>query len=137
MNNDKNIARQIVLAQISSESGKGHDDLVIKEDRGPHRLGYGLKSRFIKNAINMINKSKESRISYWCVENPDQNGYPSIITYFLYRGPEGRFQVSFHTPYNMAGSLIPFIGKGMKQRWNKVIGGSHEACENLIEIFDL
>ena len=51
---NKYLARQIVLAQIASDAGKGIHSLHIPGDEKAHRLGYEMKEYFILQAIKEI-----------------------------------------------------------------------------------
>lgn len=116
---DKRIASEIVKAQASSDAGKHLDRLDGHYLRRAKYLGYGYKTMAIKRAIDLINGSKESMFRYYVVESDDQNGYPSLISYFMFRHEGIRYQISFHTPMDQAELLRPYVGKGMKMRWDK------------------
>ena len=135
---EKEIARNVVLAQVASDSGKNIEDSVeIKGSRGAKDLGYGLKVNYIMTAIKLIRKNK-TQFSYWVESAPDQNGYGSVIVYFEYILWGEILQVSFHTPE----SLVPremwrLVNTGKPTSWNGVIGGSRTCCEKLKEVFEL
>lgn len=135
---EKEIARNVVLAQVASDSGKKLETgMQIKGSRGAIDLGYGLKVRYIMTALLLIRRNK-TQFSYWAEESPDQNGYGSVIVYFEYILWGEKLQVSFHTPE----SLVPremwkLVNTGRYTEWNGVIGGSRACCEKLKEVFDL
>lgn len=135
---EKEIARNVVLAQVASDSGKKLEATVeIKGSRGAKDLGYGLKVNYIMTAIKLIRKNK-TQFSYWVESAPDQNGYGSVIVYFEFQLWGEILQVSFHTPE----SLVPremwrLVNTGHPTQWNGIIGGSRECCEKLKEVFEL
>lgn len=135
---EKEIARNVVLAQVASDSGKKLEATVeIKGSRGAKDLGYGLKVNYIMTAIKLIRKNK-TQFSYWVESAPDQNGYGSVIVYFEFQLWGEILQVSFHTPE----SLVPremwkLVNTGRPTVWNGVIGGSRTCCEKLKEVFEL
>ena len=135
---EKEIARNVVLAQVASDTGKKLEATVeIKGSRGAKDLGYGLKVNYIMTAIKLIRKNK-TQFSYWVESAPDQNGYGSVIVYFEFQLWAEILQVSFHTPE----SLVPremwkLVNTGRPTVWNGIIGGSRTCCEKLKEVFDL
>lgn len=141
------IAKAITDAQIASDSGKGIDSLTNVKSRGARHCGYDLKVVYIIRAIELINSSK-THFKYYVERRSDQNGYPSIIVYFMASvskkaiygygtGCRESIQISFHTPINLAGDLLPYIGKGTKTHWNHKIGGSRDGAEKLAMAFHL
>lgn len=135
---EKEIARNVVLAQVASDSGKKLEASVeIKGSRGARDLGYGIKINYILTALKLIRRNK-TQFSYWAEESPDQNGYGSVIVYFEFPLWGEILQVSFHTPE----SLVPremwqLVNTGRYTEWNGVIGGSRACCEKLKEVFEL
>ena len=135
---EKEISKNIILAQVASDSGKKLEATVeIKGSRGARDLGYGLKVNYIMTAIKLIRKN-ETQFSYWVEEAPDQNGYGSVIVYFEFQLWGEILQVSFHTPE----SLVPremwkLVNTGRPTVWNGIIGGSRTCCEKLKEVFEL
>ena len=117
-NVDELIAIELVRAQIASDSGKGIHFLPDDFAGWEARTGYARKEQHILNAIRLI-ASNRTRYLFWCEEAPDQNGYPSIITYFSYRGENGRMQISFHSPQRGDNPLRGWIGKGTRMHWNR------------------
>lgn len=138
---DRHIARAIVMAQMSSDSGKGRiwrDPSPVKTSVIP-KLGYRFKQPSIITALKMIDSAKASVWHYYVELKPDQNGCPSILVYFETKdhATGKRLQISFHNPYWKSGTLPEWIGKGRPTRWNKRVGGSREDCDRLIKIFNL
>lgn len=135
------IAKAICQAQIASDAGKRQytiSPMKNRADASATRYKYRVKEDFILSALRMIKSSHRSLFSYYCVEEADQNGYPSVIVYFDCKLPGGRCQVSFHTPLNKASNeLVKLCGSGRKTRWNKEIGGSRVACQAMIDYFGL
>ena len=135
---EKEISKNIILAQVASDSGKKLEATVeIKGSRGAKDLGYGLKVNYIMTAIKLIRKNK-TQFSYWVESAPDQNGYGSVIVYFEFQLWGEILQVSFHTPE----SLVPremwkLVNTGRPTVWNGIIGGSRTCCEKLKEVFEL
>ena len=135
---EKEISKNIVLAQISSDTGKQLEtDLEVKGSRGARSLGYGLKVEYIMTAIKLIRRNR-TQFSYWAEAAPDQNGYSSVIVYFEFPLWGNILQVSFHTPENLVPrEMWRLVNTGRYTEWNGVIGGSHECCETLKEVFNL
>lgn len=134
------IAKAICQAQIASDAGKHRYEISPMKNRADAsatRYKYRVKEDFILSALKMI-RSSRSMFNYYCVEEADQNGYPSVIVYFDCKLPGGRYQVSFHTPLNKASNeLVKLCGSGRKTRWDKEIGGSRVACQAMIDYFGL
>ena len=120
------IARNIILAQAASDSGKYRDSII--ETRGTTKMGYAVKPIYIKRAIDSINATRKCKFTYWVVKEGDQNGYPSVLVYFEFRMGKEVGQVSFHNPVNSADILYKYIGKGTPTEWNRKPGGSSECC---------
>lgn len=137
----KNIIKNIILAQIASDAGKGiynkeffSPSLIKKEVKTAWRLGYAVKDKYILNAIKIISTTPRCGINFWCVKAPDQNDYDSIITYFDIKTNEKRYQVSFHSPYNRT-HIKALQKKGRPTRWTYQVKGSREACLELFNLF--
>lgn len=137
MNNKMFILKNILLAQIASDGGKGIEELIetsaSKKEKYARKMAYNKKEEYILQAIRTIRRSKTD-VNYYVEEKGDQNGYPSIIVYFDFKINNKRKQVSFHTPYNKASTELYLLkGSGRKTRWSKNIGGSREACFEIKE----
>ena len=138
---DRQIARAIVMAQLSSDSGKKirwENGRTPMKSRAANDLGYNLKLPEIIRAIRMINSVKESVWRYYVEQAPDQNGYASYIVYFETKDESGnRIQISFHNPAWKSQELACWAGKGRKTRWNRRIGGSRDDAKRIVELFNL
>jgi hypothetical protein len=136
---DRQIARAIVMAQMSSDAGKK----IYWDDRTPvqsagGQLKYRIKLPEIIRALRMIDNAKSTAWRYYVESTPDQNGYPSVLVYFEMKCADGRrVQISFHNPANQSQALARWIGKGRKTRWNRQIGGSRADARLLVELFEL
>ena len=135
---EKNIIKNIILAQIASDAGKGYYDvantsfpIIGKEVRKAKHFGYEIKDKYIRNAIELINTTPRCRVNYWCVKAPDQNGYDSIIAYFDIKGDK-RYQISFHSPWDRT-PLKGYLSHGRPTRWTKEVKGSIKACLELLK----
>jgi hypothetical protein len=138
--NDKTIARQIIKAQIASDAGKHEYDTgltrnftgIIKDLQD----GYDKKLVHIINAINGICKSTDSMFRFAVYDSYDQNGYRSYITYFYWSIEGEKYQVSFHTPYNLGRKdLSKFVTHKRTVLWDRKIGGSFDSCLVLKKLF--
>ena len=128
----------ICKAQIASDAGKGVYAISCKKDKNAVNTAYKSKENYILQALGVLTKSKITNINYWCEKTGDQNGFPSIITYFNIKIGYERKQVSFHTPLNQASEkLLKYVSTGRKTRWDKKIKGSRDVCRQLIEEFNL
>lgn len=130
----KAIFRAILMAQDSSDAGKGHRRYGAAYYPGwtnARAMGYQLKHGMIIRALRIIDSNPPMGISYWVESGFDQNGYDSVLVFFEWRDDGRRFQVSFHNPAEKAGELIKWVGKGRPTHWNHKLGGSREACDYL------
>jgi hypothetical protein len=138
--NARDIARLVVLAQDASDAGKGSSYLEIR-DRGARftqEAGYFAKNKYIQLALKRISTCKPCGWNFYVNKEDDQNGYPSVLTYFQYRANGKRYDICFHTPFYQAEHMIgEFIGKGRRTHWNGIIGGSRRDCQSLIDLFNL
>ena len=135
----KRIAQMVVLAQDASDAGKGKNQLdETKMSRRYSATGYDAKLHYILSAIKLINSSRPCGWNYYVIKSPDQNGYPSYITYFQYKDSGNtRYELSFHTPWDIGYELYPFLGKGRKTHWNGKRCGSLADANALVALFDL
>lgn len=136
---EKEISKNIVLAQVASDVGKKLEttDIEIKGSRGARDLGYGLKVHHIMTAVKLIRRNR-TQFSYWAEAAPDQNGYSSVVVYFEFPLWGEMLQVSFHTPENLVPrEMWRLVNTGRYTEWNGIIGGSRECCETLKEVFNL
>ena len=116
---EREIARAIVSAQIASDAGKGIFDLALKNSRARSALhhAYGIKPDMIIRAIQLISSQSRGMFNFFVDYTLDQNGFPSVLVYFDFKIFGERYQVSFHTPEDLADDLIPLAGKGRPTRW--------------------
>lgn len=133
LNIEREIARHIVLSQISSDAGKGIKELHINGDKKAYKLGYKIKDAHIEHAIKLINKNKLNSFRYWVERKPDQNGHMSNVVYFTYKNNEIRLQISFHC---FSRTIRGHVNKGVITEWTK-IKNCRENCGILKEIFNL
>lgn len=136
-NVDKMIAKAIICAQSSSDTGKYIDELHAKTSlmRTAKHQGYKTKSIYILDAIKRINGStKKASFTYYV----DDASHKFLLVYFNIRGHQ-RMQISFHVPKHEADSygLTDYIGKGVKTRWDKDLGGSRKTAQYLIDRYGL
>lgn len=93
---DKIIAKYIILAQTCSDGGRGISTLknLFPTSRLAYYKGYDAKDIYIKKAIQMIQKSKNSIFRFYVKEDGIIANY---IVYFNFKLDGERFQVSFHS----------------------------------------
>ena len=82
---DKIISKYVVLAQTASDGGKGIKTLnnLFPTSRLVNYKGYDIKDVYIKKAINMIQKSKDSIFRFYVKEDWKIANY---IIYFNFKG---------------------------------------------------
>lgn len=138
---EASIARLVCLAQDASDSGKYESVLNFRntDNSVARKRGYNVKSAYILKAVKLINSNPRCGWNYFVSgQTPDQNRHPSIIIYFEYKNDGNRYQISFHTPWNLAPpNMETQMTKGRTTRWNHQIGGSRYNCQRLIDMFDL
>lgn len=129
---NKEIARHICLAQVSSDAGKRIYILKMEGTRRAIEWGYTSKDKELIKAIELINSVKitETQFRYFVIEKPDQNGHKSRVVYFYDK--INKLQISFHC---FCGKIKAQKGKGVPMQWDK--RNSRENCQKLIEIFNL
>lgn len=135
---NKQIAIYIISAQIASDAGKQIFELNIGHlTRCPKHFGYQIKSWYLVQAINLIRKN-QTDFHYWISEiEGDQNGFPSLITYFDWKIDGKRYQASFHTPLNQVPpEMMGMAGSGRKTRWAKETS-SRDTCLSLVNEYNL
>lgn len=135
---DVYVARCIINAQQHSDVGKGIMPTFLNntEKRKAIHSGYMGKTEYILNALNILTKSKSRIFNFFVEEVDDQNGYPSVLTYFEFRiDGIGHGQVSFHTPLGSSGceKIKKYCGKGRKTHWDHKLDGSRKSCGILEE----
>ena len=129
---NKEIARHICLAQVSSDAGKRIYILKMEGTRRAIEWGYTSKDKELIKAIELINSVKitETQFRYFVIEKPDQNGHKSRIVYFY--DTLNKLQISFHC---FCGKIKAQKGKGVPMQWDK--RNSRANCKKLIKIFEL
>lgn len=134
----RQILREIMLAQIASDSGKGIKRYRIRGDKNTFRGGYKSKIRHILRALSLIDSIPYIGIAYWVDVAPDQNGYSSILcTFYISKQITGtkRTQIGFHTPFIRAtDEYKSYIKKGRKGHWDKK--SVHECFNELQQVLD-
>ena len=148
------IAKKIILAQACSDGAKFKFELLNSLSRNFKRyiryntadagirrstVLYGLKLKYELEAIKLITSNKRTGYKFYVTdEEPDQNGAPSVITYFEFVIEKKLYQVSFHTPKD---KVTPYLKskmtKGSYTEWTGSVGGSRDACKRLIEFFEI
>ena len=126
------IAKEIILAQMASDSGKSITDHIISGEsaRRSEIWGYEVKQIHIYNAIKAINSVKICDFTYYITED---NGMP--LVYFETKANGKKIQISFHNPgWEWLKSQK---GHGKATRWDKNLGGSREGCYILAEKYRL
>jgi hypothetical protein len=138
--NDKLIARQIIKAQICSDSGKDITSRLSEciGSNKPEKQAYGGKVKYINAAIQNILKSKNSMFRFSVYQTEDQNGYDSILVYFWFKLEGEKYQISFHNPVYFNNPLLKYATKNkLSQKWDGYYGGSRYSCIKLMNLFDL
>jgi hypothetical protein len=137
-NVNRMIAKAIICAQSSSDTGKDIDELKSRTSlmRTAKNQGYRTKSFYILDAIKRINGSPRRTAFTYYVEDASQK---FLLVYFNTRVNNQRAQISFHVPKREAAfyGLIDYVGKGVKTRWDKDLGGSRRTAQYLIDYYRL
>ena len=131
---NKEIARHICLAQISSDGGKHKYLHQMKGSKRAYKNGYSQKEVELFKAISLINSKEKSLVdfSFWVEQRPDQNGNTSRVVYFHHKGSNS--QISFHC---FGGEMKKLVGKGCPTSWDRNPGGSHLTTNKLIKLYKL
>lgn len=136
----KAIMRQLVLAQVASDSAKGKFAESYEKFQGFATLknsskiwNYKIKDEAIIKALSLIDKTPYCGVNYYVVRALDQNGCPSNIIYFTFKIDEKRYQISFHNFRSVVRKNYAEPKKGLPCHWEGGIGGSREAAIKLIE----
>ena len=137
---EEEILKNIIAAQISSDSGKGINYLMNDAEKNKlfikaYKRGYSGKTEYIANAIALINGTRLGAVNYYTEARKDQNGYASYVTYFDIKLHGNRYQVSFHSPANLAEDIKASANKGRRTHWRKNHESSREVCEMLLKEF--
>ena len=135
---NKMIAKAIIMAESGSDAGKGFTPDYTSA-HGPMRRanknGYAIKSEYILRAITMISNAKRSSFTYYVIM--EDNGF--LIAYFETVIRKETIQISFHVPTwdKHYDSISKFVGKGKPTEWNRIAGGSIDACHLLAEHYEM
>lgn len=112
---ERTIARYVVMAQRASDAGKGIYELpTASKTKYADRFRYTAKERYIVLALGILTSVKHTGWRFYVVRTPDQNNWPSILTYFEY----GNRQLCFHTPLDKAENLLKYVNKGTPTEWD-------------------
>lgn len=114
---NKYVAKQIVLAQIASDGGKGDPLTLIRVKKHVeiakafYKKGYSAKDKCIFRAIAAIQKDNKSGFTYHVTTKTgiDRRGYEffSYLIYFNFKLKDGNnYQISFHSFNSKFQSLI-------------------------------
>lgn len=117
----KSFIKYLLLAQTSSDAGKGFLSTKAVNGRNATNGGYCLKPNYIRQAIAESKKYPNSVK----VSQSDDDGME--VVYFDLKGYG---QISFHVPEG-GFSHLP------KGKWNGVSGGSIKTCQKLAKKFNL
>ena len=143
MNNiQKNIICAIIKAQAASDAAKYNFasweaimGYKAQEWRGSQSF-YALKNDCITSAIKILDSTGNCGIRYYYKEGVDQNGYYSLIIYFIIKIEGRTYQISFHDFNNKRivrakkhnGSV------GAETAWNGRLGSSRAAAIKLARL---
>lgn len=121
MAKEKIIKSLVLFAQVSNNCAHNEYSYYQKS------FQYKRKFKAVKKALRMLQSMKHSSISYKCDYIYDQNGYPSVITYFEWAEKTETIQFSFHCPRRHHDRKINTYHGGKKEiSWDGVIGQSQE-----------
>lgn len=129
---DKYIAKQIVLAQVASDGGKGQDDVLSRISSFLPigeiycKKGYDAKDGCIIKAIKAIQRNPQSGFKYHVkVDRTLYNGVHVFIVYFNFKMEGESYQISFHTFSNM----WRFVNKKCSTRCKKKYSSKESAIK--------
>lgn len=119
---DKYISKQIILAQIASDGGKGLNDVLKRISSSVplanlyFKKGYETKDHCIINAIRAIQRNPASGFYYSVkVDRTLYSGAHVFIVYFNFKLHNNAYQISFHTYSNM----WRYVNRHCVTRWKK------------------
>ena len=115
-----NFAKNLLLAQLASDAGKGYEGEEHNGEKALHQ-GYQLKDGYIKQAIAAARKLKNVSISV-----SDDIGM-DVVLFDI----KGYGQVSFHSFANF-GHV-----KNARKEWNGIRGGSVKTCMRIAKDLNL
>ena len=116
---EREIARNIILAQIASDAGKNVHLISIVGSTRAERRGYEVKDIYIEKAIRLLDNTKSGVFKYFIEKAPDQKENLSILVYFTAKIEKFSFQVSFHIPYKKTSKFLRAKARrNHKTHWN-------------------
>ena len=130
------VASYIVSAQLASDGGKGVkylkgtcDMYLVPKFQNRYSDGYRNKDKYIRKAIDMINRAHgHSGFSFYVTKGDEK---APILVYFNYRIDGERRQISFHS---FDGSLEKYLNSKAtckhRTTWDK--GDSRKNAEELV-----
>lgn len=130
------IAKQICIAQICSDAGKGIRELSFENDKTT--LYKSVESRYagkdiaIQRAISKINSLGNKSGFHFYVTNKSGMSYYPYIIYFDFKVNGKRYQVSFHSGNDI---FEKYIKKGTSHRSTWDHESSRQACQKLVDVF--
>jgi hypothetical protein len=122
MNNFKEFAKYLLLAQTASDAGKGYVSTKSNSAKNAVELDYDIKDMYIRQAIA---KAK-------CLPNVKVGVSGDIGMVVILFDIKGYGQVSFHT----FGNYSHLVGD-VSVRWNGVRGGSIFTCIKIAKKYNL
>ena len=137
----KSIIKNLILAQIASDAGKGiinnfkieGADIALQEK-------YKIKEKFIISAIDIIKNNPQCGVKYYCehtVKNNDNKGEcHELITFFEIEEDNIPLQFSYHSKWWKT-QLREEVDRTPPIIWNKIIGGTRQNCETLYKKYFL
>lgn len=133
---DKYIAKQIILAQVASDGGKGIRELqsLFPIASVYCKKAYYVKDVCIKNAIKAIQKKPNTGFRYHVtVDYAVCGGYKHVfVVYFNFKLDGENRQISFHTFAN----LWKYVNRKCPTRWKKKYN-SRETALDLADALNL
>lgn len=130
---DKYIAKQIILAQIASDGGKGYTETldrigrIVPMSEMFYKKGYHAKDGCVIKAIKAIQKKPGCGFRYHVkVDRTLWNGRHRFIVYFNFKLDGESYQISFHCFSNM----WRFVSQKCVTRWKK----KHCSKESVIRL---
>lgn len=133
----KTIIKNLLLAQIASDAGKGiTTDLIgLKGADIAQTLNYKIKENFIIAAIAVIKKHPETGVKYHCKHTVynDESGIErhELITFFEWEEEDNnKIQLSYHSKWWKT-KLRGEVDTTPPIQWNGIVGGTRNNCLQL------
>jgi hypothetical protein len=118
--NFKNFVKNLLLAQLASDSGKGYFSCAHNGKNAQER-GYGMKDEYIKQSIAYSKRLNNVFVSI-------SEDFDMTVVIF---DVKGYGQVSFHTFADLS------YVKSAKRKWNGIRGGSLKTCKTIAKKMNL